>query len=535
MRLQRQLDSHAIFAEVAKAIAVGKTEMSGVDRIFARILRRAVQKGVLLSADNVWGLLEQVHREITTAAALAQQRRAQGSAGVDASVLPTEAVPPPSKRPLVVPLPRNTATTTAASDAEADQLRPSVVQSSEVTAAAVLLPASSPTRESLSRSGSRGAAGTGGNPPRPHPPPARGRTVASTGGHRPTRCLHTEQTLLHTPTGALSPGPGVWDDGPPSPASPCAAPPTAFTDEPSSHRAGSPRTSHRGGAIAGTPRLAASAAGLEAMVGAGGATRRPGSRGRVRRPTSRLGSAPAHTLAGLDGSVRPAHAGPTARLRHIDTSEVPEVESLQEDVDESEAVGWPIVLTVPVAVLLNALAVDWRLYFDWLSERELRHPVVALSSSTASLPRPRQGASSSPSLPSTQSRSGSAPGGAEDWGSEFEHEGEREWADSASVAASITSGASRIAAEKVVSTDAAAAVGFSLGAVDAIVHEQARAESAEADATKAQALKDALSAIRSRSAGASSSQSVERLGRKGGQEPPSTHPETPRGGEHDAF
>ena len=167
-------------------------------------------------------------------------------------------------------------------------------------------------------------------------------------------------------------------------------------------------------------------------------------------------------LPGIDGGSAIGEGG-AARPRYVDTSELLEPESAAESVDAAEAVGWPIVLTVPVAVLLNFLAVDWELYFDWLAERGLRHPVVALD-----IPEIGRGGE------------GGAGGGTP-------RSAHSHMASHTSVAPSAGVGGS---------AEAASQVGFSLGAVDAIVHEQARAEAAQDDAAKRHALASAMDRMR---------------------------------------
>ncbi len=563
-RLQLQLQCHALLSEVARAVAVGKTEMSSVDRIFVRILRRTVQKGVLLTATNIWALLEQVHREVMTAAAYTQYRRTKGeganaTAGLEDASAAAHQLPPAQERPLVVGSAVHGA---GAGTGENDPRGPKtkVIKSNETSAGAVLLPPNSPTRRALSRGGSRPDGGgslssrtslsasskagdaqsTAGRSDRmrpsaaslgrPHSPDARtadGATAGASVALSPGQIWddQLDNSAAATSTG-LPQSPGEMDNEPTSTklahpgwgggvvppldlstarlraTSPHARPPvhaSAASGSRSPDEGGGPGFAFSPGT--GTSQLqslamspvAPSRAGARAQTAPGGGRRLVGStraagkllrgiRGGAR--TSRTGGSTGvkgglqQGLPGVDGGSTISEGG-GARLRHVDTSEPLEADSAAEAVDAAEAVGWPIVLTVPIAVLLNFLRVDWDLYFDWLAERGLRHPVVALNITEIAGEGMAGGGSDAGH---GSGRGAAVPGG----------EGEQGGGSAPSSAASVSTGAGGQGA----SGDAASAVGFSLGAVDAIVHEQARAEAAQDDAAKRHALANAMKRMR---------------------------------------
>jgi len=541
-RLQLQLQCHALLLEAAKAVAVGKTEMSSVDRIFVRILRRTVQKGVLLTPTNIWGLLEQVHREVMTAAAYTQHRRTKGHNPSSAAALQeatgaAQKMPPVHERPLVV----GSGATGGGSNADEQGPRgpkTKQIKSNETSAGAVLLPASSPTRRALSRGGTR----------RPVPSQSsfsgrRSRDAVFTAGLHPEVAPQLPATAKAAPAANSPWSPAVrsatslppshiWDDQMDNTATATAAglpqSPGEMDNEPVSTKLQHPG----GGAAAQVPLLDLSQQRLAGTAGSGTHTdpspatsqrrtfafspgtgdehvrqlamspaapkRRSGPGSPASVSARRLsGSARAagkllrgvrgesesgrrdkipsgvkaslrQGLPGIDGGSTIEEGG-GARPRHVDTSEALDPESAAESVDAAEAVGWPIVLTVPIAVLLNFLAVDWELYFDWLAERKLRHPVVALDI--------------------TEIGGGARGGGSRH--SSHSHDAFGTASAAVGSAAGEQGGAGAASAAA-----AASQVGFSLGAVDAIVHEQARAEAAQDDAAKRHALASAMERMR---------------------------------------
>eukprot|EP01138_Halocafeteria_seosinensis_P011418 gb/GECG01011662.1/.p1 GENE.gb/GECG01011662.1/~~gb/GECG01011662.1/.p1 ORF type:complete len:520 (+),score=69.60 gb/GECG01011662.1/:1-1560(+) len=62
--LKRQLHSQRMYKKVIQAVPSGKNELSCVDRVFLHVIRLALHKCIVLSATNVFLLLDRLHLEV---------------------------------------------------------------------------------------------------------------------------------------------------------------------------------------------------------------------------------------------------------------------------------------------------------------------------------------------------------------------------------------------------------------------------------------------------------------------------------------